>query len=102
VGWRREELTLARDVIFNEVEMAETAISHPAEAFPEEESESLSEMASEALKLVDLDSIDEEAPIAASMRSVILIRIYRIHTRRRNAALPQSSGRRQWRSRWKH
>ena len=36
--WDREErsITLARDVIFNEAEMAETAISHPAEAFPEE------------------------------------------------------------------
>jgi Reverse transcriptase (RNA-dependent DNA polymerase) len=70
--WDGEErsITLARDVVFNEAELAETAISHPAEAFPEEESESLSEMAREALKLVDLDSIDEEAPIAASMRSV--------------------------------
>jgi hypothetical protein len=69
--WDEEErsITLTRDVVFNEAELIETAISHLAEAFPEEELESLSEMAREALKLVDLDSIDEEAPIAASMRS---------------------------------
>jgi hypothetical protein len=69
--WDGEErsITLTRDVMFNEVELAETAISHLVEAFPEEESESLSEMVREALKLVDLDSIDEEALIAASMRS---------------------------------
>jgi hypothetical protein len=69
--WDGEErsITLARDVVFNEAELTETAISHLAEAFPEEGSESVSEMAREALKLADLDSIDEEAPIIASMRS---------------------------------
>jgi hypothetical protein len=70
--WDGEErsITLARDVIFNEAELAETAISHLVEAFLEEELESLLEMAREALKLVDLNLIDEEASIVASMRSV--------------------------------
>jgi hypothetical protein len=65
-------------VIFNEAEMSETAISHLTEAVKEEEeeeeeerkSESLSEIARGALNLFDLDLIDEEAPIAASMRLI--------------------------------
>jgi hypothetical protein len=67
-------------VIFNEAEMSETAVLNPAETLSVEEedeeeeleerkSELLSEIARGALNLLDLDSIDEEAPIAASMRS---------------------------------
>jgi hypothetical protein len=68
--WDGEErsITLIRDVMFNEAELAETAISHLIKAFLKEESKSLLEMAREALKLINLDLIDEEAPITAFMR----------------------------------